>query len=168
MVGLYLNWGPLSSILGVGFIAGHRVPTKGTSGVGLEPHVDTVNMKPMIAFREHSSLLALGQLAQADGALQSIFLGLEDDHRKRSEDGRVEAEAGSCGGAGCRLLAGCEDESAAAEAAGAGGGGGTLLAAPPEIFGVEVEEEDEDDDHEEDDDAGNHDLPCQPHRLRIV
>uniref|UniRef100_A0A8R7U6E4 Uncharacterized protein n=1 Tax=Triticum urartu TaxID=4572 RepID=A0A8R7U6E4_TRIUA len=53
-----------------GAVLSERGPAVGAGGVRGEPHVDAADVESVVAPREHAYLLAVGELAEADGALR--------------------------------------------------------------------------------------------------
>lgn len=109
-------------------------------------------MKPMVALGQQPGRLAVGELGEADGALEAFLevrLPVDGDGQSFQHLG-IEAalwrEAEISGG---------EDEMGAGAAE---GGVGARVA-----LGVEIEKEDEDDDHEEEDDSCYQDLGAYRH-----
>ena len=78
----------------------------------LEPHVDAVDVEAVVAFGEEPGLLAIGELGEADRALEPVLevAGAVDEDGERSEHGGLEASPESRDG---RVLARREDEAAA-------------------------------------------------------
>lgn len=61
--------------------------------MGLEPHVDAVNMKTVVAFGQYPTRFSLLELGQAYWAFQGLGVGLEgvDEDRERQKQRRIEA-----------------------------------------------------------------------------
>lgn len=136
--------------------------------MGLEPHVDAIEVKSVVAFRQKPGLFAINELGETNRAFQAFLevLGAINHDGKGSEDGRLETSPESRDG---RVLTWSEDETAPSPAGLlVPGRRRVVLHPPPEPLGVEVEEDDEHDDHEEDYDRDHHDLPCQLHGLGAV
>lgn len=53
-----------------GAVLSERRPAVGAGGVRGEPHVDAADVESVVAPRKHAHLLAVGELAKADGALR--------------------------------------------------------------------------------------------------
>lgn len=104
--------------------------------MGLEPHVNAINVKPMIAVRQKSSLFTLHNLRETNRTFQTLLpvFGCENRHGKGGEDGGVET------GSERTVLTGGKDE-AAAVAAAPRLRGGDVAVAPPEASGKEMKTE---------------------------
>ncbi|CAN6451262.1 unnamed protein product [Victoria cruziana] len=132
---------------------------EGARGVGVEPHVDTVDVETVTASREQPRLLALLELGKTDGTLEAILvtLGLEVEDREGADDGGVEPQALHPE----RVLIGSEDETAPP-------GAGDAAAGTPEPTSVQVEQHDEDDHGKKKDDRCYHDLSSDENASRLI
>lgn len=127
-----------------------HAPAKRACGVGVEPHIDALQVEAMVALGEQPGLLPFGELAETNRALKPLLelRRSEGDDGEGMENGDVQSSAGGGG----VVAVGVEHEAPAA---------GACFAVPaPEPLSVEVEEDDEDDGDEEDDDGRHHHLPC--------
>lgn len=130
--------------------------------MGLEPHVDAIDMEPVIAFRQQPSLLPNLELAQADSTIEALLklVRPEDHDRQGLQDGGLEPSAlFSRGG----FLAWGEVEEAAPLVLDR-----APLHVPREPLGVKVEEQGKDDNQEEEYDESHRYLSRQLHCCVVV
>ena len=80
----------------------HRGPTQRASGVGVEPHVNTLNMKTMLTLGQYPTRFVLFKFRQTNGAIERLGVGLGgvDENRERFQDSGVEAAGGGDDGIG--------------------------------------------------------------------
>lgn len=122
--------------------------------MGLEPHVNALHMKHMVAFGQKPRLFTFRDLTQTHRAFEHIVehLRIKQNNRYGFEDTKVQTTAGNC----YFLVAGGKIKAVAP----GGGGGGGLSAALPEPSGVEVKANNKDHNKENKHNCYNHYLPC--------
>lgn len=67
----------------LGAVLGHRLAARGARRVGGEPHVDTLDVKAMVAFGQHPNLVPIQELTKAYRAIRGSHRSLRAVHRHR-------------------------------------------------------------------------------------
>lgn len=132
----------------------HGGAAEGAAGVGMEPHVDAVDVEAMGAPRKNAHLLALLEVAKAHCAVHRFLLGaVECEQGEGLDDGGIESAGGGRGQSTTGTVKG-EDEASPDTAV-------TLAEEEEARAKVEVEAEEEEDGREEDDGGDEHNLAAE-------
>lgn len=134
------------------WLRAYRAPAERAGRVRMEPHINTLKMESVVALGQQPSRLTVGELGEADGALEALL------EVRRSVDG--DGESFQQLGVEAAVRQGA-DIGSGEDKVGAGAAEGRVGA--PVALGVEIEKDDEDDDHEQEDDCCYQDLAAYRH-----
>ncbi|KAG6533925.1 hypothetical protein ZIOFF_007803 [Zingiber officinale] len=133
----------------------HGGAAEGAAGVGMEPHVDAVDVEAMGTPRKNAHLLALLEVAKAYRAVLCFLLAAGGDAQGEGlDDGGIESAGGGRGGKSSTGTVVGQDEASPDAAV-------TLAEEEEARAKVEVEGEEEEDGPEEDDGGDEHDLAAE-------